>query len=117
LSALWVAAERESRGRVELYCQQEYIAVMPESRSERLQLRISPLQREILTAAAEAQHQTLTDYVVSHAVQAAKQDLADRRFFGIDDAAWTEFNALLERPAEHKPKLEKLLSQPGPWVK
>lgn len=100
-----------------MYCQQEYIAVMPESRSERLQLRISPLQREILTAAAEAQHQTLTDYVVSHAVQAAKQDLADRRFFGIDDAAWTEFNALLERPAEHKPKLEKLLSQPGPWVK
>lgn len=99
-----------------MYCQQEYNVVVPESRSERLQLRVSPLQRQILTAAADAQHQTLTDYVVSHAVQAAKEDLADRRFFGIDDAAWAEFNALLERPAEHKAKLEKLLSQPEPWV-
>ena len=112
-----MAAKRKMRKPVDLYCQQEYTAVMPESRSERLQLRVSPLQREILTAAAEAQHQTLTDYVVSHAVKAAKEDLADRRFFGIDDAAWAEFNALLERPAEHKAKLDKLLSQPGPWAK
>jgi uncharacterized protein (DUF1778 family) len=27
-----------------------------------------------------------------------------------------EFNALLERPPVHKPRLEKLLAQPVPWT-
>jgi uncharacterized protein (DUF1778 family) len=92
------------------------MALVSETRSERLQLRVSPAQRQILMAAAEAQQQTLTDYVVSHAVQAAKEDLADRRFFGIDGVAWAEFKELLKRPAQPKPKLERLLSQPRPWV-
>lgn len=86
------------------------------NRSERLQLRVSQEQRHVIEQAASARHETLTDYVVRHAVSAATEDLADRRYFELDDAAWTEFNALLSRPAVRKPKLEKLLSQPSPWV-
>ena len=84
--------------------------------SERLQLRVSSAQREIIVQAASARHETITDYVVRHAVSAATNDLADRRYFAIDDAAWTEFNALLERPPVNKPMLEKLLSEPEPWI-
>jgi uncharacterized protein (DUF1778 family) len=87
-----------------------------ETRSERLQLRVSPAQRQLLEVAARAQRETLTDYVVSNAVRAAERDLADRRFFGIDAVAWAEFKELLRRPARPKPELEMLLSEPRPWV-
>ena len=89
---------------------------MAEPRSDRLQLRVSPRQRMVIQRAAEASHETLTDYVVRHAVAAAKDDLADRRYFALDDAAWTEFQALLDRPAVHKPALNKLFAQPEPWA-
>jgi uncharacterized protein (DUF1778 family) len=89
---------------------------MPEARSDRLQLRITPQQREVIESAAESRQETITDYVIRHAVSAAKNDLADRRYFAIDDAAWVEFNALLTGPPIHKPRLNKLLAQPGPWT-
>jgi uncharacterized protein (DUF1778 family) len=70
----------------------------------------------VIQRAAEAAHETVTDYVVRHAVSAAKNDLADRRFFALDDAAWTEFQALLDRPPVPKPELDKLFSEPAPWA-
>lgn len=88
---------------------------MTEARSDRLQLRISPQQRAVIQLAAEASHETVTDYVVRHAVSAAKNDLADRRFFAIDDTAWAELTALLDRPPVRKPTLERLFSEPEPW--
>ena len=89
---------------------------MAESRSDRLQLRVSPHQRLVIQRAAKASHETLTDYVVRHAVSAAKNDLADRRYFELDEAAWTEFQALLDRPAVHRPALDELFAQPEPWA-
>lgn len=86
-----------------------------EPRSERLQLRVSVQQRDVIQRAAEASHETVTDYVVRHAVSAAKNDLADRSFFAVDAAAWSEFRAILDRPPVHKPELEKLFTGPEPW--
>ena len=98
------------------YCQRAYNVLMAEPRSDRLQLRVSPHQRVVIQRAAEASHETVTDYVVRHAVSAAKNDLADRRYFELDEAAWTEFQALLDRPAVHKPALDKLFGQPERWA-
>ena len=56
---------------------------------------------------------SLNEYVVRHAVEAAETDLADRRVFAVDDAAWSEFEALLSRPPTHKPRLAKLLTNPS----
>jgi len=86
-----------------------------ETRSDRLQLRVTPQQREVIESAAESQQETITDYVVRHAVSAAKEDLADRRYFALGDAAWSEFNALLAQPPVFKSRLEKLLTAPTPW--
>ena len=36
--------------------------------------------------------------------------LVDRRLFVLDDAAWTEFLAVLDRPIAHKLRLEKLFA-------
>jgi uncharacterized protein (DUF1778 family) len=36
--------------------------------------------------------------------------LVDQRLFMLDDAAWTEFLAVLDRPIAYKPRLEKLFA-------
>lgn len=41
--------------------------------------------------------------------------LADRRLYAIDDAAWMEFLAMLDRPMSHKPRLAQLLTEPSPF--
>jgi len=102
-------------GYSDLYCLGQNSSDMGETRLDGLQLRVTPQQREIIESAAASQNETITDYVIRHAVSAAKEDLADHRFFTIDDAAWVEFNALLERPPVYKPRLAKLLAQPAPW--
>lgn len=70
----------------------------------------------VIQRAAEASHEPVTDCVVRHAVSAAKNDLADRRYFTLDDAAWSELQTLLDQPAVRKPTLEDLFAQPEPWA-
>lgn len=49
------------------------------------------------------------------ALTRALDTLADRRVLRLDDAAWTEFAAILDRPAKRIPELVKLLNEPAPW--
>jgi uncharacterized protein (DUF1778 family) len=39
--------------------------------------------------------------------------LADRRLFVLDDSAWNQFMAVLERPVSHKPRLAALFAEPS----
>ena len=48
-----------------------------------------------------------------HAVQAAYEDLADRRVFALDEPAWLELQQMLDRPPVFKPELAKLLTNPS----
>jgi len=50
---------------------------------------------------------------VTAALAHARDVLADRRLFVLDDAAWTQFVAILDRPVSHKPRLEKLFAEPS----
>ena len=80
---------------------------------ERLSLRLTVTQDEVLRRAAEAKGESITDYVVRHAVEAAEIDLADRRLFVLDDAAWTELEAIMSEPAGLPPMISKLLANPS----
>ena len=46
-------------------------------------------------------------------VTAAAQTLADRRQFVLDDTQWQAFQEALDRPVQSKPRLKKLLREPG----
>jgi uncharacterized protein (DUF1778 family) len=39
--------------------------------------------------------------------------LADRRHFALSDEQWDAFQQALDRPVQAKPRLKKLLSEPG----
>jgi uncharacterized protein (DUF1778 family) len=80
------------------------------TKTERLNLRLTSAQDEVLRRAAEANGESMSEYVLRHAIDAAQTDLADRRVFVLDDAAWAQLQATLDRPPASKPQLRKLLS-------
>ncbi len=80
-------------------------------KSERLNLRLTPSQDTVLRRAADAHGEPVSDYVLRHAVQAAEADLADRRVFVVDEAAWHELEQLLDRPPRPAAKLRRLLAE------
>lgn len=84
------------------------------SKTERLSLRLTPGQDVVLRRAAEARGESTSDYVLRHAVEAAEIDLADRRVFALDDAAWNKLQVLLSTaPSRLPPAMTRLLSEPS----
>jgi uncharacterized protein (DUF1778 family) len=84
------------------------------SKTERLSLRLTPTQDAVLRRAAEARGESTSDYVLRHAVEAAEIDLADRRVFNLDDAAWNRLRDLLSAtPSRLPPAMARLLSEPS----
>jgi uncharacterized protein (DUF1778 family) len=70
------------------------------TRSERLEARVSPETKALCQKAAELQGSTLTDFLVSSAVEAAKRTMRDHEFVKLtrrDRIAFVE--ALLDAPA------------------
>jgi uncharacterized protein (DUF1778 family) len=83
------------------------------AKTERLNLRLTPAQDAVLRRAAEARGESTSDYVLRHAVEAAEIDLADRRVFVVDDAAWTELQGLLSAAPSLPSAMANLLSNPS----
>ncbi len=88
---------------------------MTAAKDSRLHVRLSSEQDALIRHAAEAEGKNLTDFTVEAIVGYARDVLADRRLFLLDDAAWNEFQAVLDRPVVHNPRLAKLLGETPPW--
>lgn len=87
----------------------------PARKDARLAMRLTPEQDGLIRDAAAVTGQTLTEFVTTAAISRAADTLADRRVFRIDAAAWSEFTAILDRPAQRIPALAQLLNEPAPW--
>ena len=85
-------------------------------KDSRLAVRLSSHQDALVRRAAEVEGTSITDFTVGATVSHAIDVLTDRRMFAISDAAWSEFVAVLNRPVQHKPRLEKLLSEPSIFI-
>lgn len=84
------------------------------STTERLNLRLTVAQDTVIRRAADARGESTSDYVLRHAVAAAEGDLAERRVFVVDDAAWAELQALLDAPPQPlAAPIAKLLAEPS----
>ena len=82
-------------------------------KSERIDIRTSPAAKETLQRAAAIAHKNVSEFLLDAGLSAAAEALADRRVFTLDDAKWQEFQKALDRPIRKKPRLAKLLSEPG----
>jgi len=84
------------------------------SKTQRLNLRVSPTDGELFRQAAELSGQSLSEYLVESGRERAERALADRSRFVLDQNEWQEFTDGLERPADVRPELADLLSRPRP---
>lgn len=86
----------------------------PRNKSQRLNIRVTERQEALIRRAAEATDRSVTDFILESASVEAERVLADRRWFFLDEAAWSEFNRLLDAPLETA-KLERLAERPSPF--
>ena len=83
------------------------------SKTERIDVRASTLIKQMLQDAARASHKNVSEFLLDAGVTAAAQTLADRRQFVLEESQWQAFQEALDRPVQSKPRLKKLLSEPG----
>ena len=83
------------------------------SKTERIDIRTSSSVKQLLQEAARAAHKNVSEFLLDAGVTAASVTLADRRQFTLDEARWRAFQEALDRPVQAKPRLEKLLREPG----
>jgi len=83
------------------------------TKTERIDVRASSPVKQLLQEAARSCHKNVSEFLLDAGVIAANQALAERRHFVLNDAQWQAFEQALDRPVQAKPRLQKLLSEPG----
>lgn len=82
-------------------------------RSEKLDLRLSPLAKQTISRAAAAAQRSVSDFVLESALSRARETLTDRQRFGLNAEQWEAFMTALDAPPRHHARLERLLNEPG----
>jgi uncharacterized protein (DUF1778 family) len=80
-----------------------------------MDLRTTSEERELIDRAVAATGTDLTDFVVSHAYDAALRVLADRNRFELDSLALGAWEAVNARPARELPGLRELMQRHSPF--
>jgi len=82
-------------------------------RTEKLDLRLTPAAKRMLTAAAAAERRSVSDFVLDSALGRAEETLSDRRTFLLDAEKWAAFTAALDAPPRELTRLKHLLNEPS----
>lgn len=80
-----------------------------------MELRTTTEERELIDRAAAASGTDLTDFVITHASEAARRLLAERNRFHLDASALQEWEKINARPARDLPGLRRLMQRPSPF--
>ncbi len=83
------------------------------AKTERIDIRASGPTKLLLQEASRSCHKSVSEFLLDAGITAAKQALADRQHFSLSEADWQAFNAALDRPVQNKPRLKRLLDEPG----
>ena len=83
------------------------------TRSEKLDLRLTPEAKKTLNAAAAAVSRSVSEFVLESALARAAETLPDRQRFELDAERWKAFQAALDAPPRPLPRLGPLLKKPG----
>jgi uncharacterized protein (DUF1778 family) len=89
------------------------MSILNPSKTERIDVRASTSVKQLLQEAARACHKNVSEFLLDAGVTAATQALADRRRFVLSEPQWRKFQEALDRPVQGKPRLKKLLREPG----
>lgn len=83
------------------------------TRSEKLDIRLTPEAKSLLQQAAESRHKSVSEFVLDSAIGAAEDVLKERNVILLDAERWDAFLAALDAPPRRHPRLERLLQEPS----
>jgi len=83
------------------------------TRSEKLDLRLTPAAKRSLQAAAAASNRSVSEFVLESALARADEALADRQIFRVSGERWKAFLAALDAAPRAVPRMKRLLKEPG----
>ncbi len=90
-----------------------HMATSSITRSEKVDLRITPAAKQDLQIAASVSGKSLSEFVLESALARAKEILPDRQHFGLNAEQWCAFQAALDAPTRSLPRMTALLSEPS----
>ncbi|MDR0960244.1 MAG: DUF1778 domain-containing protein [Propionibacteriaceae bacterium] len=82
------------------------------TRDHRLAVRLTAWQKNTIERAATLEGGTITDFVVHATLDHAHDVLAEQPVYYVDQAAWDEFNRILDEPPLPVPAIADLLARP-----
>jgi uncharacterized protein (DUF1778 family) len=83
------------------------------SKPNRLNIRVSRQEKEVLTRAASVLNTSVSNFVLQRAYAEAQLVLAEQSQFRLPDKKWREFCKALDSPPKDVPALRKLLTERG----
>jgi uncharacterized protein (DUF1778 family) len=83
------------------------------AKTSKLQLRLRPSDKAVISRAASLQQTTLSKFVLENAVKAAQQAVADQVHFTVSPEKWQAFCQALDAPPRVIPALQELFSRPS----
>jgi len=87
---------------------------MPETKTQRVHVRVAATDDELFRSAAAAAHESLSEFLVESGRERAERLLAERSRFVLSPAQWRKFTAALDRPPRAIPELVELFRRPRP---
>ncbi len=87
----------------------------PPRKDEIIRIPISAEEKALLSRAATARGQKLSEFMLASARQEAEETILDQRVFLLDEKAHAAFIALLDAPPKPSAALKKLMSRKAPW--
>jgi uncharacterized protein (DUF1778 family) len=81
-----------------------------------MDLRTTAEERELIDRAVLASGTDLTDFVITHAADAARRLLADRDHFHLEPSALKQWEEVNSRPSRDLPGLRRLMQRPTPFT-
>jgi uncharacterized protein (DUF1778 family) len=87
------------------------------TRSDNINIRVTPETLGVIDRAAHAFGKTRTDFILDTVRRAAEEALLDQRLFAMGAEEWDDFCAVLDAPPAPNPKLDALLARQPAWEK
>lgn len=77
----------------------------------RIAMRVNPDQKTLIEQAAKVRGLSVTDFMLTLALREAEIALAERTLFALNEADYNHFMAIMDRPAQEKPELRRLINK------
>ena len=85
------------------------------TKEERLHIRVSDRQKQLLSEAARARHVSTSQFVIQASLDAAGKVVADQTAITLSPEQWESFQQRLDEPPKSIPALRELFRRPEPF--